>query len=179
MSFERKATSSLGLMMAAAGLVAAAAGTADGVRWSVPAHWTEKPVRAMRAATYAIPGPKGAEPAECGVFYFGSGRGGTVQENVDRWAQQFEGNPKPKTATTNAHGMVVHRVDIVGTYLSPGGPMMQSQGARPHFRLLGAIVEAPGGLVFFKCVGPAATVDAAEKEFEALIGSIEKAGASV
>jgi hypothetical protein len=57
--------------------------------------------------------------------------------------------------------------------------MMQSQGSRPNYRLLGAIVEAPGGLVFFKCTGPAATMSAAEKGFEALIASLRKAATTV
>jgi hypothetical protein len=73
------------------------------------------------------------------------------------------------------HGLKVHRMDISGTYLAPGGPMMQSQGKKTGWRLSGAIVEAPEGLVFFKCVGPAATIQAAEKDIEALIQSVTKA----
>ena len=76
-------------------------------------------------------------------------------------------------------GLRVHRVALAGTYLAPGGPMMQSQGAKPNYRLLGAIVEAPGGLVFFKCTGPAATMTAAEKAFNALIASLTKAATTV
>ena len=49
--------------------------------------------------------------------------------------------------------------------------MMQSQGKRPGLRLLGAIVESPEGLVFFKLTGPAATVGAAQADFEALVAS--------
>ena len=55
--------------------------------------------------------------------------------------------------------------------------MMQSQGKKPGWRLIGAIVEAPEGLVFFKCVGPAATMQKAEKEFEKLLASLSRAGA--
>jgi hypothetical protein len=133
----------------------------------------------MRVATYTVPGPKGAEAAECGVFFFGAGRGGSVEENISRWSAQFEGSPKPKSTTIQVRGMAVHRVDLSGTYLSPGGPMMQTQSPKPHYRLLGAIIGAPSGLVFFKCVGPGDTVGAAEKEFDALIGSIDKAGSAV
>jgi len=62
-----------------------------------------------------------------------------------------------------------------GTYLAPGGPMMQSQGKKPGWRLSGAIIEAPEGLVFFKCVGPSKTIEAAEKDIDALIQSVTKA----
>src|SRR5215472_18720021 len=98
----------------------AASGSAGGARWTIPTGWTEQPSRAMRVATYTIPGPKDAEPAECGVFFFGAGRGGSVEENISRWSAQFEGSPKPKSTTTHVKGMAVHRVDISGTYLSPG-----------------------------------------------------------
>jgi hypothetical protein len=179
MNLSRNANAALALALAASALFAASPPTAGGVRWTVPPRWTEQPSRSMRVATYTIPGPKGAESGECGVFFFGAGRGGSVQENIARWGAQFEGSPKPQTATVTVHGMAVHRVDISGTYLSPGGPMMQSQGSKAHYRLLGAIVETPGGLVFFKCVGPTATLAAAEKDFEALIHSIEKAGSTL
>jgi len=57
--------------------------------------------------------------------------------------------------------------------------MMQSQGKKqPGFRLLGAIVEAPQGLVFFKCTGPTATIGKAQAEFDALLGSLAKAPAA-
>ncbi|HYB54484.1 MAG TPA: hypothetical protein VEG84_11515 [Thermoanaerobaculia bacterium] len=163
----------------AAGVLVAATGSAGGVRWTVPQRWTEQPSRAMRVATYTVPGPKGTDPAECGVFFFGAGRGGSIEENISRWSAQFQGSPKPKSTTLTVKGMAVHRIDISGTYLSPGGPMMQSQSPKPGYRLLGAIIEAPSGLVFFKCVGPAATIASAEKDFEALIGSVEKAGSAV
>jgi hypothetical protein len=174
-----KRTAAAIVLSFAAFVLWAAAGNAGGVRWTIPTGWTEQPSRAMRVATYTVPGPKGAEPAECGVFFFGAGRGGSIEENISRWSAQFEGSPKPKSTTIQVKGMAVHRVDISGTYLSPGGPMMQSQSPKPHYRLLGAIVEAPGGLVFFKCVGPAATITASEKDFEALIGSLDKAGSAV
>jgi hypothetical protein len=128
----------------------------------------------MRVATYAVPGVKGAEPAECAVFYFGRGQGGGVDANVERWSRQFKEAPKPKPERLTAAGLNVTRVDIRGTYLNPGGNMMQSKGEKPDYRLLGAIVEAPGGHVFFKLTGPAATVTAAESAFDSLIASIAR-----
>ncbi len=153
--------------------------TAGGVRWSVPAGWASQAPRPMRVATYTIPAAKGADAGECGVYYFGKGQGGGVEENISRWAQQFQGSPKAVTTERSVAGLRVHRVVISGTYLAPSGPMMQSQGSRPHYELLGAIVEGPGGLVFFKCTGPTATIAAGEKAFDALIASLGKAGATV
>jgi len=48
----------------------------------------------------------------------------------------------------------------------------------PGVALSGAIVEAPDGNVFFKCVGPSATIQKAQPEIDELLKSVTKAGAS-
>ena len=128
----------------------------------------------MRVATYAVPAAKGSEAGECAVFFFGSGQGGGVEDNVARWGKQFEGTPVPKRTTADVAGMHVTRAEVAGTYLAPGGPMMQSTGKKTGYRLLGAIIEAPGGNVFFKLTGPAATVAAARADFDLLVSSLRK-----
>ena len=163
------------LLLAAAAVFAATEGGAGGIRWTVPAEWTVQAARPMRAATYALPAAAGSEAGECGVFFFGKGQGGTVQENLDRWATQFEAGTAPKKAEKTVGGLRVHTLEISGTYLAPGGPMMQSQGKKAGWRLSGAIVEAPDGLVFFECVGPAATIEKAQKDIERLLASVSKA----
>ena len=165
------------VILLAAAVVLAAEGSAPGVKWTVPASWKTQPERPMRAATYDIPAAPGAEAGECGVFYFGQGQGGGVEENLSRWVGQFEGGT-PKKAEKTVHGLKVHTIDISGTYLAPGGPMMKSQGKKPGYRLLGAIVEGPQGNVFFKCTGPAATLAKAQADFEGLVGSVGKAAAA-
>jgi hypothetical protein len=160
----------------AAALLLAAEGAAGGIRWTTPAKWTVSEPKPMRKATYVIPPSSGGvEAGECGVFFFGKGQGGSVDDNLDRWAKQFEGASAPKRSESSVHGLKVHRMDLSGTYLAPGGPMMQSQGKKSGWRLSGAIIEAPEGLVFFKCVGPAATMEAAQKDIDALIQSVTKA----
>ncbi|HYK43031.1 MAG TPA: hypothetical protein VE007_11630 [Thermoanaerobaculia bacterium] len=153
---------------------AATGGTAAGVKWTVPGTWTEQAARPMRVVTYTIPGAKGAEAGECGVFYFGKGQGGSPDENAARWAGQFEGGATPKSSVETVNGFKVHRIRTSGTYLAPGGPMMKSQGKKPGWQLSGAIVEAPEGNVFFKCVGPEKTIAAAEADIDALLKSLKK-----
>lgn len=164
--------------LASASLLAAIEGAAGGLRWSVPERWDLTAQRPMRAATYKIPAAPGTgtEDGECGVFYFGKGQGGSVEENLQRWAAQFEASGPPKKAVKTINRLKVHTIEISGTYLAPGGPMMQSQGKRPGWRLAGAIVEAPEGLVFFKCTGPATTIEKARKELDALLASLAPAG---
>src|ERR1700687_4689466 len=146
----------------------AAEGSAGGLRWAVPPSWQVAAPRPMRAPPYTLPAAPGSEAGECGVFYFGKGQGGSVEENLERWAKQFESPAAPKKSERTVHGLRVHRMDMSGTYLAPGGPMMQSQGKKAGWRLMGAIVEAPDGLVFFKCVGPGITMKKSEKEFDEL-----------
>jgi hypothetical protein len=64
-------------------------------------------------------------------------------------------------------------VNITGTYLAPG-PMMESTGKKMNYKLVGAIINAPGGMVFFKFVGPIKTVQVNETKFEELLTSLKK-----
>ena len=164
-------------LLSVAAAVVAAEGTAGGVKWNSPASWKLQAARQMRVATYDVPAAPGSEPGECGVFYFGQGQGGGVEENLSRWVAQFEGG-SPKKATKSIHGLQVHTIDISGTYLAPSGPMMKSSGKKAGYRLLGAIVEGPQGNVFFKGVGPAATMSKAQADFDGLVASVAKAPAA-
>ena len=155
-----------------------AEGAAGGIRWTAPASWQVGSPQPMRAASYTIPAAPNAEAGSCGVFYFGKGQGGTVDDNLARWAGQFEGASAPKKGETTVAGMKVHTIAMSGTYLAPSGPAMQSQGKKPGWALSGAIVEAPDGLVFFKCVGPQATIQKAQGDIDAMIKSVVKAGAA-
>ncbi len=170
------AATAVALVLLAASLPAAPAfpASAGGIAWKVPARWTAGAGSAMRVATYEVPAAKGAEKGECAVFFFGPGQGGGVDDNVARWGKQFEGAPTPQRSTQTVAGLRVTRAAVAGTYLAPGGPMMQSTGTKAGYRLLGAIVEAPEGNVFFKLTGPGPTVAAAQADFDALVASIHK-----
>jgi hypothetical protein len=149
--------------------------SAAGVSWTVPGGWKQEGDRPMRVATYSVPAAEGdAEGGECAVFHFGSDQGGDVAANIQRWVTQFENPSGPDQSASEIQGMKVTSVKIAGTYLAPSGPMMQSAGKKENYRLLGAIVEAPEGSVFFKFTGPAKTVDAASDEFNKMIQSIRK-----
>lgn len=149
-------------------------GSAAGIGWTVPETWSKGQGSSMRVATYAVPGAGDAEAGECAVFFFGRGQGGGVDENVARWARQFKENPEPLRKTLTVSEVSVTFVEIEGTYMNPGGGRMQSRGEKPNYKLLGAIVEAPGGRVFFKLTGPRETISQASEDFGGLISSVEK-----
>jgi hypothetical protein len=151
-------------------------GSAAGVTWTVPARWADMGERQMRVASYGVPakGEEAGQGAECAVSFFGTGQGGTVEMNFQRWIGQFEQPVSPERSTIDAAGLQVDVLKVTGTYLAPGGMMMQSQGKKEDYRMLGAVVEAPEGVVFFKLTGPKETVTLAEEEFEAMIGSLSR-----
>ncbi len=155
----------------ASGASSSATDSVAGLTWSVPDAWSRGNERPMRVATYSLPGKEGV--GECAVFHF-PGTGGSVDANVTRWVRQFEGSPQPTRTTREVAGLSVTVVELAGTYLAPGGPMMKSTGTNPGYRLFGAIVAAPGGNVFFKVTGPASTVEAHRPALESLVASVRR-----
>jgi hypothetical protein len=154
---------------------------AAGVRWASPARWAAETGRPMRVVSYAIPAATGdAEGGELGVFFFGSGQGGDVESNLERWYGQFaqaDGQPvadAERREKRTISGLPVTLVEVSGTYLSSPFPMSPEKTPKQGFRMLGAIVEAPEGNVFFKLTAPDATAKAAAPEFEALLGSLTR-----
>jgi hypothetical protein len=159
----------------------AAADTAAGIEWTMHAAWKSEGARPMRAVTYRVPAASGdPEDGECGVFYFGSGQGGSVDDNLKRWIGQFV-QPGGKSSEQAArvqkqtiNGLSVTTVDVSGAYTGAAGPMAAAKTSKPGFRLLGAIVEAPQGAVFFKFTGPAKTVAANQTAFQGMLKSLSR-----
>jgi hypothetical protein len=150
-----------------------------GLKWTSPAGWKSEGTRPMRAATYTLPPAAGdSDTAECAVYFFGPGQGGSVQANLDRWKAQVQGvNGKPadaKIAQKMVHGLAVTTIDSSGGYTGMGGPMATSTTVKNGYRLIGAVVEGPGGNVFIKFAGPAKTVAANQTKFDQLVNSFEK-----
>jgi hypothetical protein len=126
----------------------------------------------MRLNTYTV-----GEGAECGVYYFGPGEGGSVQANLDRWVGQFQDPPAPpRIQHLTVHGLKVTTVDMAGSYSGMGGPMASGGARKPGFRLLGAIAEGPEGSVFFKFTGPAKIVATQAAAFDKMVQTLQGKG---
>ncbi len=149
-------------------------------KWDAPKTWKLGPEKPMRSATYFTPAAAGdPEGGECAVF---ANIGGGVQANVDRWIGQFkqadgtDSKAKAKTEKKTVNGMPTTLIELTGTF--NGGGAMMNPGAPPPaektgYRLLGAIVEAPSGPLYFKLTGPAKTVAAAQADFMAMLSSLK------
>jgi hypothetical protein len=151
--------------------------SAAGLRWTAPAGWKAGPAQSMRAATYSIaPAAGDVAVAECAVYFFGAGQGGSVQDNLDRWKGQFiADNGKPSVAQVakrTVRGVTMTTIDTSGAYSGMGGPMAVQRSVS-GYRLLGAIVEGPGGNIFVKLTGPRKTVEANHQKFDLLLASFQ------
>jgi hypothetical protein len=153
---------------------------AVGLRFAVPSAWTRVPAPSdVRAAQWRIPrGAPDATDGELVLFFFGKGKGGGVQENLDRWYTQVtepDGRPSRDAGVVmirTVNGLRVTSLDLPGTYR----PSPMGGGAtepRPGSRLLAAVIEGDDGPWFFRAVGPDATVAAAKAGFDAMLGSVE------
>ena len=132
----------------------------------------------MRAATYNLPPVAGDhDTAECVIYFFGQGQGGSVEANIDRWKSQFRapgGKPaEAKIGKRSIHGFPVTTIDTSGEYSGIGGPLAKDTTLKPSYRLLGAIIENPGGNIFIKFTGEAKTMAANQQRFEQLLASFE------
>lgn len=142
--------------------------------FALPAAWVkEPPSSGMRLAQAKIPGAAG--PAELAIFYFGAGGGGTADANIDRWIGQIDQPAAPpKRSSFATHGLGVTWVEVAGT-MKPSTIGMGPATAQPGSRLLGAVVEGPGGPWFVKVIGPDATVAAARPAFLEMLHGLRTA----
>jgi hypothetical protein len=144
-----------------------------GIAFSPAAEWRRvAPESSMRVAQFEIPGASGEKDGTVAVYYFGSGQGGGVAENVQRWQGQFTSPTGPGSATpVERNGLKVTVVTAQGTYGS--GMPMGPATPEPGYALWGAIIEAPQGNVFVKATGPKALIDRAHPQFESLLASLQ------
>lgn len=153
---------------------------AGGLTWTAAAPLVAHalPAGSMRAAEYGVVGAGGAGEAVLAVFHFGAGAGGSVQDNVDRWAGQFTGPGGAPAVPVIAHRTVGA---LAVTTVEANGSMAAAMAGAPEAapaaasKLLGAIIEGPGGMVFFKLTGQSATVESARVAFDALLASLTPA----
>jgi len=124
--------------------------TADSLRvhglvWSVPPGWTLSPTGLH---------PRIAEMRTTGnlnILVFSLGRGGgSVAANLQRWRSQFQPVTDSAIEWDTTGGVAQTIGQWTGSYRGGDGSVA-SDGSRQT--MVGAVVEGPGGRVFFKVVG--------------------------
>ncbi len=127
----------------------------------------------MRLAQVRVPKKKD-DPDDAEVTAFQMS-GGTVQQNLDRWAGQFGGadSMKAKKALKTAAGSEAIVAEFEGNYTAmvQGAPEVKKD-----YKMLGAIIELEGGgEIYLKFIGPFNTIDAAKAAFDKVIESFNAA----
>jgi hypothetical protein len=159
----------------------APAGTGGELKYKVPDGWLkEQPSSSMRVAQYKLPRVQGdSDDASLVLYFFGSGQGGSVADNVDRWVNQMvqpdgsSSKEKARVETVTINGLKVTTVDVTGTYtaqMSPGGEARHNDNNQ---RLRAAVVETPKGNYFAKLIGPEKTVSHWDQSFGEYVKSFE------
>ncbi len=131
------------------------------LKFQAPAAWgSQTPSNRLRKAQYSVPDKeKRQEDAEFTYSYFGPSGGGTLEENIDRWAAQLTGASRENASIEKATGVYpVTFVDLSGAL-----------GEKTGWRMSVAAVETPKGAHYFKLLGPEATVLGWASEFRALV----------
>ena len=153
--------------------------TAGGsLAYTSPAAWHSRPpASSMRVAEFVIPKSDGdSEDAELIIYYFGAGGGGSAEANIQRWIGQMQPpagkKTDPRGDTRVVSGLKVSMVDVSGTYVAEMRPGAADHYDKPGFRLRAAVVETPHGSYYIKMTGPARTMAAAGRAYDAFVASL-------
>lgn len=144
-----------------------------GLRGPKPATWLWHPPRNQMVHTnYTVPGTDGTKQAYVTVFYF-PGEGGSVEDNIERWKNQFRTadgyEAKPTVTEFEVDEMPVVLVELAGEWMQMGAGWYT-----PDQLFLAAIIDAPIGRVFIRFAGPTATVEANREAFMAMLNGFER-----
>jgi len=132
-------------------------------RWKVPSHWIAGGPRAMRLASFTIPGDGNAS-GDVSISTLASGGGGLLA-NVNRWRGQVGLTPTDEAALAKEAQSITLPGRQKATVVDLGGASAN--------RILGAIVPDGDKAWFFKLTGPDALVVKERENFLAWLKSIE------
>lgn len=157
------------------------------LNFTIPSKWKIEPVESpARGGQWRVPPLHGeGEGGEVVVFYFGpptGGKeiGGSAKENIEAWiGTMFNAEGHPAAAEVKHHvtsGLKISQVVIFGTYNQvvslPGVPPV----LKSNYGLLGAVIENPGGNIYWRFTGPEALITANLPLFNKIIDSVKPQG---
>jgi hypothetical protein len=138
----------------------------------LPGSWQETAVtKPMRLRQFVI---DPISQTELAVFYFENMQG-TVQENIDRWVNQFESANRKliKQEAFNIANIPVTVFYMTGTYLHSPNPMDVNSPKTPlaDHSMYAIIAETASGTWFLKSYGPSKVIGNQESNFDKLVNS--------
>lgn len=159
--------------------------TQETFSWETPEGWFFLPSTEFRQINFAF-GPK--REGECYLTLLSMSAGDGLRSNLNRWRKQMglpdltqeEVDALPTKPVFRNAGAIIAKpapfIDVTGTYTGGSGPMMAPSEPLPGYRMIGAILEAPGMLITIKMTGPEALVAANAAKFDQFCSSLGIAG---
>lgn len=147
----------------------------EGLSLTPPAAWTRKEVSSSFVlAEFVLPKAEGAD-ADGRLTI--STAGGSVEQNLQRWRDQFGGKPEKVTEERlERNGLVIHQVDYSGEFNDQRGPFAPGT-KRAGYRMMAAVIQTSADapqLHFVKATGPAATIEAHAESIRQFFASASK-----
>jgi|GEM_PF-1272983 len=132
-----------------------------GVRCVPATQWEDLGASGEMVAHYRYgPLKNETEQAEAAIYFFGA-QGADYEKIMDRWIDQISiGDGRDSRQTARQHdreigGMKAHVLSMDGIYTpATEGFDREDTGVRDYYRVVGVVIEAPGGNVYFKLTGP-------------------------
>lgn len=150
-----------------------------GVTFTPTENWVDVGPSGMRKASYYLTAVEGdVDSATVTVFYFGPSGGGTIEANLDRWITQMsqsDGSDSHNVSKMNemdVDSMTAHTLEVPGLFAAGG--MMGTPELKENYLMVGVVLEAPEGNLFFKLTGPENTAKAMADELIEMVKLIKK-----
>jgi len=150
------------------------------IQFVVPSAWQAvPPASPARTGQWTVPPPEGEGPdgVEIVAFFFGPGVGGSVKDNIDAWSGTItapDGSNAPSAPQKRTiAGHVVTEVLLAGTYAQESNQPGLPPTPKPGYALLGAVVECPGGNIYWRVTGPAGQVLALAPVLDKVLDSLK------
>ncbi len=156
-----------------------------GLSFEVPATWQRTPASGTtKPVAFRLPrADADTVDTQVVLIHYGPAQAKFVKQNLEGWTRLFEnpdggtGADLAKTTTRQVGSLKATLIDLTGSYTGGleddgEGKRMAAAGPKRNWRLLGAALEGPPpGPWFWRIIGPARTVSAAQSDFDALIES--------
>jgi hypothetical protein len=144
-----------------AGVVSPGRSSGPGLRWTLPAGWTDGAGGQMRFATLK---PPVAGKIDASVVVLPGPAGGELA-NVNRWRNQIGLGPLDEAGLAKARKVMKTRAGPLKVYDF-------TSEAKPRSRLVAGLTEISGDTWFVKMTGDADAVAAAQADFMKILGSL-------
>lgn len=147
-----------------------------GLAMAIPESWQQEPPdNEFRLAQYRVPGAEDAGDGTFTIFQFGRTQGGSLEDNLQRWTQQFtDGAGGPVRPTIDQFEVGAMHI----TTHEASGMFSGGMGSPPqeNYTVINAMVGTPGGSFFPKLAGPSATIAQHRDAFIAMLRALEWRG---